>query len=47
VSAPKQSNPLDRMSEEGKEALTAFLLRLANDRAEKAKAQQTPERKAA
>jgi hypothetical protein len=39
---------LDRVFAKGGDATVAFLLRIANDRAEKAKAQQTtPERKVA
>jgi hypothetical protein len=45
---PRQiENVLDRVFAKGGDATVAFLLRIANDRAEKAKAQQTPERKAA
>jgi hypothetical protein len=46
---PRQiENVLDRVFAKGGDATVAFLLRLANERAEKATAQQTtPERKVA
>jgi hypothetical protein len=50
MAAPKHPapDPFARISEDGWEAIGAFLRRIANERAEKAKAQQaTPERKAA